>query len=66
MSEGPPLEAGEEEKIFEESYRGVNVRSDSSGSGLGLFVAKRICGFHNIEISAVSYTHLTLPTKRIV
>ncbi len=58
ISEGPPLEIGEKEKIFEESYRGVNVSNNTSGSGLGLYVAKQICGFHNIEISATSNKQL--------
>jgi K+-sensing histidine kinase KdpD len=54
QSVGPPLNAGEEEKVFEESYRGEHAKNVATGSGIGLTLAKWICDIHDIEISVRS------------
>lgn len=50
FSTGPPLDKGEETKVFEASYRGKYASKYASGSGLGLTIAKKICDLHNISI----------------
>lgn len=50
FSTGPPLDKGEELKVFEEGYRGKHASKGVSGSGLGLTIAKKICDVHNINI----------------
>jgi len=42
LSTGNPIPAGEKNKIFDRFYRGQNGRHTSHGSGLGLFVARKI------------------------
>jgi len=41
-SSGNPIAAGEKSKIFDRFYRGLNGRHTSHGSGLGLYVARKI------------------------
>jgi len=53
-SKGPPLDHGEETKVFEEFYRGKYAKNESTGSGLGLSVAKKICDIHRININVRS------------
>jgi light-regulated signal transduction histidine kinase (bacteriophytochrome) len=53
-SVGPLLEKGEESEIFKQGFRGVNARSAQSGTGLGLWLAKRVCAIHGIAITARS------------
>jgi signal transduction histidine kinase len=43
---GEPIEAGERELIFERLYRGRRGRHTSSGTGLGLYVARKIALAH--------------------
>lgn len=42
LSSGNPIPLEEREKIFERFYRGVDGRRSGPGSGLGLFVARKI------------------------
>jgi two-component system sensor histidine kinase KdpD len=42
LSSGNPIPPGEKSKIFDRFYRGIDGRSTSPGSGLGLFVARKI------------------------
>jgi two-component system sensor histidine kinase KdpD len=42
VSSGNPIPANERHKIFERFYRGVDGRRSGPGSGLGLFVARKI------------------------
>ena len=53
-SVGPLLEPGEESDIFKQGYRGANARNAQSGTGLGLWLAKRVCTIHDIDITARS------------
>jgi two-component system, OmpR family, sensor histidine kinase KdpD len=48
---GSGLEPGEQEKIFEPFYRS-NAARNKEGSGLGLFIARRIIESHGGKISA--------------
>jgi two-component system sensor histidine kinase KdpD len=45
-SEGVPIPAEERERVFERFYRGSTVGHASSGSGLGLYFARRIVMAH--------------------
>jgi two-component system sensor histidine kinase KdpD len=47
---GPPVPAEERERIFERFYRGTNAR-EVPGSGLGLYVARRIAAAHGGRLS---------------
>jgi two-component system, OmpR family, sensor histidine kinase KdpD len=42
LSSGNPIPPGEKSKIFDRFYRGLNGRNSSHGSGLGLYVARKI------------------------
>lgn len=42
ISRGNPIPAGERSRIFERFYRGIDGRRSGPGSGLGLFVARKI------------------------
>lgn len=43
---GPPIPTGEQGHIFERFYRGKDTRSFTSGTGLGLYVARKIALAH--------------------
>jgi two-component system, OmpR family, sensor histidine kinase KdpD len=43
---GPPIPSGERARIFERFYRGVDARRQAPGSGLGLYVARKIALAH--------------------
>lgn len=47
---GPGIQAEEQERVFEELYRGENARS-IEGSGLGLAFVKRIVNLHHGEMT---------------
>lgn len=50
---GPQLRQEEKERIFLQGYRGSNViRLSGHGDGLGLPLARKLCGFHDIAINA--------------
>ena len=46
----PGLDEGEVLRVFDIHFRGRNARK-SEGTGLGLYVARRICEFHEIAVS---------------
>jgi two-component system sensor histidine kinase KdpD len=43
---GPPIPASERERIFERFFRGADARRAGGGTGLGLFVARKIARAH--------------------
>jgi len=43
---GHPIPARERERIFERFYRGADTRQATSGTGLGLYVARKIANAH--------------------
>lgn len=43
---GPAIPAGERDRIFERFYRGEGARGTISGTGLGLYVARKIARAH--------------------
>ena len=43
---GTPIPAGEQARIFERFYRGVDARRQTPGTGLGLYVARKIALAH--------------------
>ena len=55
-SVGPQTAPDEINNIFNRKFRGENARKTVSGTGIGLYLAKRICDVHNIEMSAYSST----------
>ena len=40
---GPGIEAGEGERVFERFYRGPSSTGPTTGSGLGLYIVRRLC-----------------------
>jgi two-component system sensor histidine kinase KdpD len=50
---GPPIPANERDRIFERFYRGDAARTAVPGSGLGLFVARKIVLAHGGNLSLV-------------
>lgn len=69
-SRGTPILSHEREQIFERFYRGVDARQTSAGTGLGLYVARKIAVAHggNVELDSgfapdgnITF-RLTLPT----
>ena len=50
-SDGPNVSEVELHDIFKKGFRGESAAS-MPGEGLGLFLAKRVCDFHGISISA--------------
>ncbi|MEI9850328.1 MAG: ATP-binding protein [Sphingomonas sp.] len=48
---GPQLEEGEDLRIFERQYRGFAARTlVKNGTGMGLYVIKRLCQEYGVEI----------------
>ena len=56
-----PLEVMKQQKLIEKHYDGVEVEWSTLNSGSAINE-----GFLSGDIDAVSYTHLTLPTIRLV
>jgi two-component system sensor histidine kinase KdpD len=52
-NDGPPIPVNERERIFERFYRGDAARTAAPGSGLGLFVARKIVLAHGGNLSLV-------------
>ena len=42
LDEGPGIDAGESERVFERFYRGAASRGGASGTGLGLAVVEAL------------------------
>ena len=68
INSGSSIPESEQNRIFERFYRGEQARHFTSGSGLGLYVARKIALAHggqldlDVERSAVGVTfYLTLP-----
>lgn len=53
-SVGPRLSSDEKSRIFDQSYRGSNVDGlPGHGDGLGLYLAKKLCSYHDLKIDAL-------------
>jgi len=52
-NEGPPIPASDRDRIFDRFYRGTAARTVVPGSGLGLFVARKIALAHGGKLSLV-------------
>ncbi len=52
-NDGPPIPANERDRIFDRFYRGAAARTAAPGSGLGLFVARKIVLAHGGNLSLV-------------
>jgi two-component system, OmpR family, sensor histidine kinase KdpD len=52
-NEGHPIKLEEQERIFERFYRGTQVRNLVSGTGLGLYVARKIATAHGGSLDLV-------------
>ena len=54
LSTGTPISSSERAHIFERFYRGVDARKMTAGTGLGLFVARKIAIAHggNLELDS--------------
>lgn len=50
ISIGPVVEDDELDQLFDEGFRGKHA-VPQFGSGLGLYVAKKICEYHNIRLT---------------
>ena len=53
ISMGPTVSSEELPNLFDKGFRGTSTKS-LPGQGLGLFLAKSVCGFHGITILAES------------
>ena len=49
-NEGPPILPAERQRIFERFYRGADARRTGGGSGLGLFVARKVARAHGGDL----------------
>jgi two-component system sensor histidine kinase KdpD len=49
-NDGRPIPAEERERIFERFYRGIDARQAGGGTGLGLFVARKIARAHGGDL----------------
>ncbi|WP_191600102.1 sensor histidine kinase [Marinomonas algicola] len=68
-NQGRSLQPDEAERMFELFYSGKEKRSDDSGSGLGLSVAKGVVSAHQGHIECVEVQHgcliqITLPSSQ--
>jgi two-component system sensor histidine kinase KdpD len=52
-NDGAPIAASERDRIFDRFYRGAAARTVSAGSGLGLFVARKIALAHGGNLNLV-------------
>ena len=64
---GPRIAESERDRIFERFYRGTEARRTAPGSGLGLYVARKIARAHGGDLTLLDGTldevgfRLTLP-----
>jgi two-component system sensor histidine kinase KdpD len=49
-NDGPPIAEKERERIFEQFYRGQQARETAAGSGLGLYIARKIARAHGGDL----------------
>jgi two-component system sensor histidine kinase KdpD len=52
-NDGPPVPPAERERIFDRFYRGADARRMAPGSGLGLYVARKIALAHGGDLAMV-------------
>jgi two-component system sensor histidine kinase KdpD len=48
---GPPIPEGERARIFDRFFRGTEARRSAAGSGLGLYVARKIARAHGGDLA---------------
>jgi len=53
-NDGPPIAEGERDRIFERFYRGTEANRTAPGSGLGLYVARKIALAHGGDLALVN------------
>jgi len=69
-NEGEPIPPGERTRIFDRFYRGAEARRTAAGSGLGLYVARKIALAHGGDVALVDTEgdgvafRLTLPALK--
>ena len=51
---GPGIRAGELDRLFERYYRTQQERDSAAGSGLGLYIVRRIAELHGGEVTVAS------------
>ena len=56
-NEGSSIAPDEQSRIFERFYRGTKVRNLVSGTGLGLYVARKIADAHGGSLDLVNDEH---------
>jgi two-component system sensor histidine kinase KdpD len=68
-NDGPPIQESERDRIFERFYRGKEARRTAPGSGLGLYIARKIALAHGGDLvltdnrtSGVGF-RLTIPSS---
>jgi two-component system sensor histidine kinase KdpD len=52
-NEGTPIPASEHARIFDRFYRGTEARNSAPGSGLGLYVARKIAVAHGGDLDLI-------------
>lgn len=63
-SVGPVIEEVEYDKIFTKGYRGCHViETKEKGSGIGLYLAKRVCDIHKIKYGVESRFNRNMGSK---
>jgi len=69
-NEGDPIPPNERSRVFDRFYRGTNAKRTAAGSGLGLYVARKIALAHGGDLALVDTAgdgvafRLTLPLSR--
>ena len=51
---GPPIAEGERERIFDRFYRGAKAQRSAPGSGLGLYIARKIARAHGGDLGLLN------------
>jgi len=69
-NDGDPIPPSERPRVFDRFYRGTDARRTAAGSGLGLYVARKIALAHGGDLALVDTGtngvafRLTLPVSR--